>query len=247
MSKKALVVSAHAADWCTRAGGALLKFVQQGFEVTVYALTYGEHGESGSFWQNNPGGKVEDCKRLREAEARDAARHIGVKDIEFFDYGDYPMIFPAGEERRLAHRILALRPDVVLTHWIDDRINMDHEVAGKAVIRAISAAGMPGAVPDTPAHFIPDLFFFETTMPHSEFNHFEPDVYLDIGDVFERKIAAVAKFAVQPQLVEYYTRCALNRGVQAADWARGKRSVKYAEAYKRYSPHVADGLPLTFR
>lgn len=245
MSKKVLVVSAHAADWCTRAGGSLLKFVRKGCEVTVFSLTYGEHGESGSFWKDNPGTTVEACKRCREAEARAAAAFIGVQHIEFFDYGDYPLIFPAGAERNLAHRILDLRPDVVLTHWIDDPINTDHEITGKAVFRAITAAGMLGAKPDTPAHFMPDLFFFETTMPHTEFNHFTIDTYLDIGDVFEKKIEAVGKFGAQPQLVEYYTRCALSRGVQASDWARGRRVVRYAEAFKRYTPHVVDELPLT--
>ena len=41
MSKKMLVVSAHGADWCTRAGGTILKYVNAGWEVTVYALTFG--------------------------------------------------------------------------------------------------------------------------------------------------------------------------------------------------------------
>lgn len=245
MNKRILVVSAHAADWCTRSGGALLKYAREGCDITVFALTYGEHGESGSFWKNNPGTNVEACRRCREEEARAAAGFIGVKNIEFFNYGDYPMIFPEGEERKLAHRILALRPDLILTHWIDDPFNMDHEITGKAVVRAVSAAGMLGALPDTPNHFIPDIFFFETTMPHSEFNHFAIDTYIDIGDVFEKKMEAISLFKAQPQLTEYYTRCALNRGVQAADWARGRRNIRYAEAYKRYIPYLGDSLPLT--
>lgn len=245
MGKKILVVSAHAADWCTRAGGTLIKYVQMGYEITVFAFTYGEHGESGDYWKNNPTSELEPCKRRREQEARAAAEYIGIQHIEFFDYGDYPMAFSEEQVRQLAHRILEIRPDLILTHWINDPFNMDHEVAGKAVIRAASAAGMLGALPNTKAHFIPDIFFFETTMPHSEFNEFKIDTYLDIGDVFEKKIEAVRKFAAQPQLIEYYTRCALNRGVQATDWARGRRNIKYAEAFKRYVPFLGDELPLT--
>jgi 4-oxalomesaconate hydratase len=82
-------------------------------------------------------------------------------------------------------------------------------------------------------------------MPHSEFNHFQLDTYVDIGDVFEAKIEAIRKFEAQPQLVEYYTRCGLNRGVQASDWARGRRIIKYAEGFKRYVPYLGDELPLT--
>ena len=49
---------------------------------------------------------------------------------------------------------------------------------------------------------------FETTIPHPEFNEFEIDTYVDIGDVIEQKIEAVKCFKAQPQLVDYYTRCA---------------------------------------
>ncbi len=135
---------------------------------------------------------------------------------------------------------------MVLTHWIDDPFNMDHEIVGKAVVRAISAAGMRGALPDTDPHFIPDLFFFETTMPHSEFNHFQMDTYVDIGDVFEQKIEAVKLFAAQPQLVEYYTRCAFKpRRTGKMTGLEGEEPIKYAEGFKRYVPYLGDELPLT--
>lgn len=245
MGKKMLVVSAHGADWCTRSGGTILKYVKQGWDVTVYAFTFGEHGESGAFWRDHPGTTVEAVKECRKREAQAAAVFIGVKEIRFFDYGDYPLVLGEPEIRSLAHDILRMRPDVILTHWIDDPFNMDHEVTGKAVVHAVSAAGMRGALPDTPPHFIPDIFFFETTMPHSEFNHFQMDTYVDIGDVFEEKIQAIHLFEAQPQLVEYYTRCAKNRGVQANDWSRGRRAIQYAEGFKRYVPYIGDELPLT--
>lgn len=245
MAQKLLVVSAHGADWCTRSGGTILKYVKKGWEVTVICYTYGEHGESGAFWKNHPGTTVEEVKACRESEARAAAAFMGVKEIRFMDCGDYPLVLSSDQIRELGHIVLQLRPDAVLTHWIDDPFNMDHEIVGKAVVRAIAQAGMRGALPDTDPHFIPDLFFFETTMPHSEFNHFQMDTYVDIADVFEQKIKAVSLFAAQPQLIEYYTRCALNRGVQANDWSRGRRPIKYAEGFRRYVPYIGDELPLT--
>ncbi len=243
--KKILAVSAHAADWCTRSGGALLKYIDAGAEVSVFALTFGEHGESASYWKSNPESTVEACRLCREKEARAAAAAMGVKSIEFFGYRDYPLDINAERIRELGHRILELRPDMVFTHWIRDPMNFDHEATAGAVIRAISAAGMLGAIPGTAAHFIPDVFMFEPTVPHSEFNEFKIDAYLDIGDVFERKIEAIQKFKAQPQLVEYYTRCAVNRGLQATDWARGRRTVRYAEAFGCYTPYLGDFLPVT--
>jgi len=44
---KILVFSAHAADFCTRAGGTIAKHVQNGDTVYVIALSDGERSESG--------------------------------------------------------------------------------------------------------------------------------------------------------------------------------------------------------
>lgn len=243
--KKMLVVSAHCADWCTRAGGTIRLYVQQGWEVTIFALSYGEHGESGGFWKGRTGADYEDCKQCRKKEAEHAAEVIGVKEIRFFDYGDYPLVMDEKRIRRLTGDILELRPDVILTHWMNDPINPDHETAGRAVFQAVSAAGMRGALPDTDPHFIPDIFLFETTIPHSEFNRFEIDTFVDITDVFERKIEAVRQFSVQPQLIDYYTNSAVSRGFQATDWSRGRGKIRYAEAFKRYTPYLGKELPLS--
>ena len=46
MSKNILVVSAHAADWVTRCGGTLLKYIKMGYKLHVIILTFGIHGEA---------------------------------------------------------------------------------------------------------------------------------------------------------------------------------------------------------
>ena len=239
-----LVVSAHAADFCTRAGGTIAKYVRDGSKVTVFDLTFGERGESGSYWRDNPTSTLEKCKERRKVEAQDAANFMGI-EIEFFDYNDYPLEMGVDRIRDLTKRMLHIRPNIVLTHWIEDPFNVDHAIAGQSVIRAISSAGMLGAIPNTSAHFVPDIFFFESTVPHSEFNNFKMDTYIDITDVYETKMEAIKKFVSQPQLVDYYTRFGLHRGFQASDWAR--RPVKYAEAFKRYIPFVGSEFPLIER
>lgn len=242
---KMLVISAHGADWCTRAGGVILKYIKLGWEVTVYALTYGEHGESGNYWKDHPGCTVDDVKNCRESEAKAAAEYMRVTEIRFFDYGDYPLFMDECRIRRLTSDILALRPDVILTHWKTDKINPDHAVCAEAVLRAVTAAGMRGALPDTEPHFIPDIFLFETTIPHPEFNDFEIDTFVDISDVIQQKIQAVTLFQAQPQLVGYYTKCAEDRGFQANDWSRGRKKIQYAEGLKRYTPYLGNTLPLS--
>ena len=246
MKKKLLVVSAHAADWCTRSGGTIYKYVKSGYEVVVIALTYGEHGESRSFWVNHPEGPESLCKEERNREARNAAAVLGIERIEFCDYRDYPLEMGADRVQYLIDKVLEIRPELVLTHWIEDPFNVDHHVTAKTVVRAVSAAARLGAHPNTPAHYFPDLFFFESTLPHSEFNRFEIDTYVDITDVFDKKMEAIRCFHSQPELMELYTDCGAARGKQANDWARerGCRVVQ-AEAFKRYIPYVGRMLPLS--
>ncbi len=245
MSKKVLVVSAHAADWCTRSGGLLIRYKQLGYHIELIVLTYGEKGESGSYWKTNPSATLDEVKQCRREETDNAVRFIGIDRVQYLDYGDYPLVMDATRLREMTKYILSYRPDIVLTHWVNDPFNEDHEIAGKSVVRAISSAGMRGAFPNTDPHFIPDVFFFETTVPHSEFNKFEINTYINIDTVFEQKMDAIRSFSSQPQLLDYYQRYAIVRGAQAHDWSRGRRSIRYAEGYYRYTPYVGEILPLT--
>ncbi|WP_147539247.1 PIG-L deacetylase family protein [Anaerotruncus rubiinfantis] len=242
--KDMLVVSAHAADYCTRAGGTIARYIRDGWNVHIIALTYGSRGESGDYWRNTTGGTVEECSKIRHEESQAAADFLGAA-IEFYAYNDYPLTMDEERIRLLTKRILEIRPELILTHWISDPLNLDHEITGKAVVRALSSAAQIGAFPDTPAHYFPNVYFFESTIPHSEFNEFRADTYIEIDDVYEIKMQAVAKFACQPHLGGYYTHFATHRGFQAKDWA--KRGIQYAEGFKRYLPYVGTQFPLTKR
>ena len=46
-----LVVSAHAADFVWRAGGAIVLYASRGCRVRVLCLSYGERGESEKLWK----------------------------------------------------------------------------------------------------------------------------------------------------------------------------------------------------
>lgn len=239
-----LVVSAHAADYCTRAGGTIAKYVKLGYAVHIIALTCGARGESGNYWVENPSGSEEECADIRERESRAAAEFLGAT-IEFWGHSDYPLFVDEERQRRLTRRVLDIRPDIVLTHWIHDPTNLDHEITGRAVVNAISSSAQIGAFPETPAHYFPNLFFFESTVPYSEFNKFEPDVYVEIDDVFETKMEAIKRFECQPQLGGFYVHFARHRGFQASSWKKEK--ITYAEGFKRYFPFVGPALPLVER
>ena len=50
----------------------------------------------------------DDVKNCRESEAKAAAEYMGVTEIRFFDYGDYPLFMDECRIRRLTSDILAL-------------------------------------------------------------------------------------------------------------------------------------------
>jgi 4-oxalomesaconate hydratase len=50
-TKTALVISAHAADFVWRCGGAIALHAARGYQVTVVCLSFGERGESAKLWK----------------------------------------------------------------------------------------------------------------------------------------------------------------------------------------------------
>ena len=162
--------------------------------------------------------------------------------IEFLNYGDYPLL--CGRERidALARIIRRHRPEILLTHWKTDPFNVDHQETAAAVLRAATMAAVPGFDHPEGAHPFPHAFGFEPTIPRNDVTGFVPDTYVDIGEVFETKMAALAKLRSQTKLVRLYTQWAEYRGAQASQW-RG-RPVRYAEAYQRFTAWVGAQFPL---
>lgn len=85
--KSALVVSAHSADFVWRAGGAIALHVEQGYQVHIVCLSYGERGESAKLWRKGQMTETS-VKEQRQEEAQAAANILGAS-IEYFDLGDY--------------------------------------------------------------------------------------------------------------------------------------------------------------
>ena len=66
----ALIISAHAADFVWRCGGAIALHAQMGIRVTVACLSFGERGESAKLWKE--GKTLDEVKSIRRAEAEAA-------------------------------------------------------------------------------------------------------------------------------------------------------------------------------
>ena len=235
-----LVISAHAADFVWRAGGAIALAASRGEQVKVLCLSYGERGESASAWR--AGKTLDEIKALRRAEATTAAAALGA-EIEFLDAGDYPL----RESDELIDRIVRgyreVDPAVVLTHALADPYNGDHPAAAQMALRArvlAQAAGYPA--PGEPIG-APPVFLFEPHQP--EMCGFKPELLLDITPVFEAKRKAMEAMAAQQHLWEYYSDLARRRGTQLRRNAGPNLGLPHAtmgEAYMRVFPQVTDRL-----
>lgn len=236
-SKTALVVTAHPGDFVWRAGGAIALHVAKGYRVKIACLSYGERGESQFAWKK-AGVSMAEVKAQRREEAERAAAILGA-EIEFFDAGDYPLRGTEAIIDRLVDINHALKPAFILTHSLEDPYNIDHPEATRLAQEARIIAQAAGHKPDPDrAYAAPPVFLFEPHQP--EQCNFKPTVILNIDDVWETKREAFEVLAAQKHLWEYYTRVALNRGMQGG--RNSGRAMTYGEAYQRLFPQALEEL-----
>jgi 4-oxalomesaconate hydratase len=240
--KTALVISAHAADFVWRCGGAIALHQKRGYDVTIVCLSFGERGESAKLWKED-GMTLDRVKAARQLEAEDAAKALNAHDIICMDLGDYPLVVDNDDMYRLVDIIRKVQPAFMLSHSKYDPYNTDHMYATEVTMKARMIAQAWGHNPGEKVLGAPQLYLFE---PHqTEQMGWVPDVFLDITDVWEQKRAAIECMAGQQHLWDYYTNVAENRANhfrRNSGGQAGGRSAKYAEGFQSVFPRCVDEL-----
>lgn len=240
-SKTALIISAHAADFVWRCGGAIALHASLGYNVTVACLSFGERGESARLWKE--GNSLDQVKSIRRKEAEDAANALGVHDIQFLDMGDYPLRFGPEAEERVVDIIRDVQPKFMFSHSKWDPYNTDHMKTTEFALTCRMIAQAWGHNPGQKVLGAPQLYLFE---PHqTEQMGWKPDVFLDITPVWEKKRAAIECMAGQHHLWDYYTNVAENRANhfrRNSGGMSGGRVAKYAEGFETVFPTCVDEL-----
>jgi len=213
-----MAVSAHPADFCSRSGGTLIKHIQQGTRVKVVWLTHGETDESGLLYRENPDITPEEVRRIREKEGFACVEVMGAEGA-MLGFGDGPLRMTEERMEVLAREVAEFEPDILLTHWKDELSYPTHLMASAAAVQATMR------VKGTK-----DIRFFEPSIGTAARVGFVPDHYVDITEVFERKIEALKTLEAQPHLVELYTTCNRWRGIESG--------CQYAEGFVRFAPQV---------
>jgi LmbE family N-acetylglucosaminyl deacetylase len=148
-------ILAHPDDETLGFGGALSRYSAEGVETYVVTAT---RGQAGRYKDNSDHPGPEALGRIREQELRDAARLLGVREVQFLDYHDGQL--DTVDVREAIAKIVAhlrrIRPHVVATFAPDGGYgHPDHiaisQLAAAAILRAADAgytapsAGDPGA------------------------------------------------------------------------------------------------------
>ena len=134
---RVLGVFAHPDDPEFFAGGAFAKWSADGAEITFVIATSGDKGSA------DPDMTSERLAELREAEEREAAARLGVKDVVFLRYCDGELYPTLALRRDITRMIRLKKPDVVVTldptRWYGSRgINHpDHRAIGAATLEAV--------------------------------------------------------------------------------------------------------------
>ncbi len=214
--KKLMVIGAHAGDAEITAGAVVLSHTRAGHEAVLVHMTPGEKG--------HPHKSSEEYARQKMEEAQAIAQALGARAI-LLPYRDGEL--PVSDEVAwaLCDLIRAERPSLIITHW-QGSFHKDHENTYRIVHNAIFYAALPAFVRANPAHRSGGLYFAENWEDPFDF---EPDVYLDVSDVFQDYLHALECYELfrggvsSFPYVRYYEALATVRGAESG--------VRYAEAF----------------
>ena len=180
---RTLVIAPHPDDEVLGAGGTMAKLSESGQEVFVAVVTMGKP----------PAYSAESVAGVR-AEAKSAHDLLGVKETFWLDQ-------PAAELPEVKNIVLngvigdvvqRIAPQTILVPFPGD-IHVDHQLVFQSVL--VASRPHQAAYPRT-------ILAYET-LSETNWNApyitppFVPNVYLDISNYLERKIAAMRKFSSQ--------------------------------------------------
>jgi LmbE family N-acetylglucosaminyl deacetylase len=190
-----MLIAAHPDDADFGPAGTAARWIDEGSEGWLVCCTSGDQGGEDAAMDPL------ELAALRETEQRAAAAVIGYAGVSFLHQPDGALANDLALREMLVREIRTFRPDAVLTsdpevlfHGDGGVNHTDHRVAGLAAVDAVyPAARNPMAFPwlvreGLAPHKVRRLYCF---WPN------QPDVWLDIGSVLDRKLDALRAHASQ--------------------------------------------------
>ena len=152
---------------------------------------------------------------VRQKEQEEAMKFMGVKKIFWAGYKDTELPNERIIISDIDSVISEINPNEVYVNYIDD-IHQDHRTLAECALAA--------------TRYVSRVFFYED---YTSVN-FEPDIFVDIGDVLEEKQKLIQIYSSQVAKA-YPTKLDMVESVRATANFRGfQGKVKYAEGFKAF-------------
>ena len=218
-----LCIAAHPDDIEFTIAGSVARWAREGRRVVFCLVTTGGAGTN----EHTPVG--DGLVPLRERELHEAAKILGVADVVLLGYQDGVVEPTLGLRRDLTRVIRRERPDVVVcsdptVRWYGNEYlnHPDHRAVASAALDAVfPSAETRGIFPDLLTEGLDPHKVKEVLISGAE----PPDTWIDIGETFEAKCAALRAHAsqvgkgewVEPLLREWAERDGKEAGVTLAE------------------------------
>lgn len=212
---KILVVAAHPDDEVYGMGGTMAKLFSLGHEVHVLIVTDGCTAQ----YAGRP--DLPEIIKRKHAEALEANRLLGVKDVRFGDFPDMRLdTIPHVEVNRLIEETIAeVRPEAVYTHFYGD-VNLDHQMVYRSTL--VAARPVPGqCVKALYCYQVPSSTEWSPQLGHTAFM---PNVMSDIRSFEDAKERALRAYQTEirsyphPRSPQYVREMDRSRGLE---WGMG--------------------------
>lgn len=176
-----VVIGAHPDDCDIDAGGTAILFAKAGHNVLFVSVTNGDAGH-----HEKGGGAL---AKIRRAEAEEAGKRFGVKYV-VLDNHDGELMPTLDIRLNIIRLIRQWNADVVIGPRPND-YHPDHRNTAILLQDAAYMVIVPNVAPDTPPLKKNPVFLY-TEDGFQKPTPFQPDIAVDITDVFEQKIYAMA-------------------------------------------------------
>lgn len=221
-----LAIGVHPDDVELGCSGTILNEIRLGKKAGIIDLTQGELGTRGTV-------------ETRYAEAANAATILGVQLRENLKMRDGFFRNDEAHQLILIAAIRKYRPEIVLANVLDDR-HPDHGRAGHLIADACFLAGLSRIETTDENGRAQERWRPKYVLHYMQDWYHEPDLLVDISDVFEQRMNAVKAYITQfhtsasekegPQT--YISTPDFLESVTARARMLGKRiGVKYAEGF----------------
>ncbi len=255
-----LSIGAHPADIFDQSGGTMAHHTARGDWVGCVVLTHGARVHdrviSEGMFRREEVPDAEELKRLmgersdvKAEETRAACRILGVEEVHFFGADDAVLLPNEAAVRRLASLMRTLKPEIILTHFPMEAGGVwnPHAAAGQIVMLAIGLAGSVDPGDRNPPHRVAQVFYWgcgAAQVPSSVWDGqggYYNDVFIDITDVVEKKLAALDALVSQG-----YGGAYARKRIETSDGAFGAACrAAYAEGFISWKAEKHYYLPLS--